>query len=230
MATKKVIPHNSVTRKNADGSSTTWTYKEWADRIADNFEKYFFVGHSGVTSPPANKRGIYKDSYKASYEWADYQLRPNFAISMVVAPEIFDPQNAWEALEVARKYLLGPLGMKTLDPEDWGYRGNYDNSLDNDDAKVSHGANYHQGPEWVWPIGYYLRARLYFAKLNNCLDQTQVETWSILTKHLEEVQTSHWRGIPELTNENGSYCHDSCRTQAWSIATVLETLKDLENL
>lgn len=230
MSEKKIIPYNSVERVNDDGSKTSWTYKEWADRIADNFEDQFFVQHSGVKSPPANKRGIYKDSVGSSYEWADYQLRPNFPISMVVAPEIFDPQNAWEGLQMAKTYLLGPLGMKTLDPEDWGYRGNYDNSIDCDDPKISHGANYHQGPEWVWPIGFYLRARLYFAKLNNCLEETVEETWSILTKHLHELKTSHYRGIPELTNQNGAYCRDSCRTQAWSIATILETLKDLEQL
>lgn len=30
-------------------------------------------------------------------------------------------ERAWEALEVAEKKLLGPLGMKTLDPEYYTY-------------------------------------------------------------------------------------------------------------
>ncbi|XP_055637696.1 glycogen debranching enzyme isoform X2 [Toxorhynchites rutilus septentrionalis] len=227
MAEEKVIPCNSVERSSTNGTKTTWTYKQWADKIVANFEKEFYVDESSE-SQYVNKKGIYKDTLGSEIPWTDYQLRCNFPIALVAAPELCNPKHAWRALENAKKYLLGQLGMKTLDYEDWGYRGNYDNSIDSDDKTVSHGANYHNGPEWVWPIGFYLRARLIFAKANGLLKETVAETWSILQTHLNELQRCHWRGLAELTNENGAYCKDSCRTQAWSMGCVLEVLYDLE--
>jgi glycogen debranching enzyme len=101
-----------------------------------------------------NRRGIYKDVFGSGpgREWSDYQLRPNFPIAMVVAPELFDPSRALGALKIADKVLRAPLGMKTLDPSDLQYRGDYDNSNDSNDGSVAKGLNYHNVPSLSFPL------------------------------------------------------------------------------
>ncbi|XP_030883464.1 glycogen debranching enzyme [Leptonychotes weddellii] len=233
LSKKRIFPYHEVTVKK-HGKVVTVSYDEWNRKIQDNFEKLFHVSEDPSDSNEkhpnlVHKRGIYKDSYGASSPWCDYQLRPNFTIAMVVAPELFTAEKAWKALEIAEKNLLGPLGMKTLDPDDMVYCGIYDNALDNDNYNLAKGFNYHQGPEWLWPIGYFLRAKLYFSKLMGpeANSKTVFLVKNILSRHYVHLERSPWKGLPELTNENGQYCPFSCETQAWSIATILETLYDL---
>ncbi|KAJ8409510.1 hypothetical protein AAFF_G00229110 [Aldrovandia affinis] len=228
-----IFPYAAVTVLRG-GKEVSWSYEAWNNLIQENFEKMFYVSHD--PSDPnekhpelVHKRGIYKDSYGASSPWCDYQLRPNFTIAMVVAPELFTPKRAWEALEIAEKKLLGPLGMKTLDPDDMVYCGVYDNALDNDNYNTAKGFNYHQGPEWLWPVGYFLRAKIHFAKMmeREVYEETVFLVKNVLSRHYVHLERSSWKGLPELTNENGQYCPFSCESQAWSIATVLEVLHDL---
>jgi len=226
------FPYEGIKYRNHLGKLAKCTWKEWGDRIKKNFRKKFYVDPTD-TSEHAHKKGIYKDTDGASNPWCDYQLRPNFAVAMVYAPELFKDEEALAALDIAQEKLLGPLGIKTLDPDDMQYRGDYDNTLDNDDAAVAKGFNYHQGPEWLWPVGYFLRAKLYFSlksKKKGRKQQTIEFIQSYLVNVQQQLESSDWFGLPELTNSDGKHCKDSCPIQAWSHSSFLELLFDLQKL
>ena len=80
------------------------------------------------------------------------------------------------------------------------------------------------GPEWVWIKGYYEMAKLEFD------GQVGIENEFDVVPFYEELLKNKYRGLPELTNENGIYCRDSCSTQAWSAATYLEYFYRKANL
>ncbi|KAG8899597.1 hypothetical protein FRB99_006561, partial [Tulasnella sp. 403] len=236
-----VFPFKGV-EAEIDGKLRVVTYKEWSDLLQASFEKHFYVpldpaedSKYAINPAVVNRRGIYKDVYGTpkDREWSDYQLRCNFPIAMTVAPELFDPAHALGALKIADEALRSPLGMKTLDANDAQYRGDYDNSNDSDDPSVAKGRNYHNGPEWGWPLGYFLRAYLHFALVQSGgkdLHDILHHLHTALLVSRRHIQNDPWAGLPELTNRNGAYCHDSCRTQAWSASTLLDFLDDVYRL
>jgi glycogen debranching enzyme len=142
-----------------------------------------------------------------------------FTEIIVQAPDLLPANNAWTALNTAKQLLLGPLGMRTLDPgwvtcvlariqlgihRDLAYRGDYDNNDQGTDASTAQGWNYHQGPEWLWPMAFYCRARLAVAR---ALDTAPA--WAAALKEVKHIMsawnvhmhTSAWRSLPELTNK-----------------------------
>ncbi|OEH79857.1 glycogen debranching enzyme [Cyclospora cayetanensis] len=218
---ENVFPYKSVFF--ADGSECMYT--RWASLLDARFEKVFYVplapeedAEYFLEPKLINRRGIYKDTHKASTPWADYQLRPNACIALAVAPELFRQDHARSYLHAVEEYLLGndQLGLKTLDPGDLQYRPDYDNANDSCDKAVAHGWNYHQGPEWVWPLGYFLEAkRLFFddsgapakgptSPHSGVSTAARRTLLSYLKKHRDYIRTDVWRSLPELTNHSGT--------------------------
>jgi glycogen debranching enzyme len=199
------------------------TFSEWASKIQKNFERCYYIPlnaqddiNYNINTKLVNRRGMYKDLYKSGKEYEDYQFRPNFPIAMAVAPELFDEKHAFDALSLVDKILRGPTGMATLDPADLNYRPYYNNSEDSTDFATSKGRNYHQGPEWLWPTGFFLRALLKFDLRRRKTPEGKVEAFQQITRRLAEckkaITESPWAGLTELTNQNGAYCADSVRT------------------
>lgn len=211
-------PHAGVTR--ADG--TPISFADWAALVRANFERCYFVPLSpsddaryDVNSGTVNRRGIYKDLYRSGKEYEDYQLRPNFPVAMAVAPDLFDPAHAMHALCVADGALRGPAGMATLDPADLNYRPYYRNGEDSGDFATSRGRNYHQGPEWLWPTGFFLRALLKFDLMRRGAGDAEGRTQAFqqVTRRLAGckamMRENAWAGLAELTQKGGEFCPDS---------------------
>ena len=196
------------------------SFKDWASRLKKNFERCYYVpvdpnedAQYDVNPAIINRRGIYKDLYKSGKEYEDYQLRSNFPIAMTTAPQLFTPSKALHALEIADTVLRGPTGMATLDPSDLNYKPYYNNSEDSTDFATSKGRNYHQGPEWLWPTGFFLRALLKFDLMRKTTKEGRTEAFQQITRRLagckKALRESPWTGLTELTNKNGEFCGDS---------------------
>ncbi|ODA77816.1 hypothetical protein RJ55_06418 [Drechmeria coniospora] len=217
--------------KKTDGTAVS--FADWAKLIKGNFERCYYVPVSpdddaryDVNPRVVNRRGIYKDLYRSGKEYEDYQLRCNFPIAMSVAPSLFDADHAMHALCLADSVLRGPTGMATLDPADLNYRPYYRNSEDSDDFATSKGRNYHQGPEWLWPTGFFLRALLKFDLKRRTTSEGRVEAFQQVTRRLSGCKAmigdSVWAGLAELTQKNGEHCHDS----AWSAGCLIDLYMD----
>ena len=114
---------------------------------------------------------------------------------------------------------------------DLNYIGNYNPNEDSDDYRSAEGFNYHNGPEWLWLIGYYIRAQLYCSKKNDnpiVFEETRKHLSQILSHSMQLLLSNNWKGLPGLTNNDGQFCPYSCSVQASSSATLLEALFDLK--
>jgi glycogen debranching enzyme len=63
------------------GKNETWTWAEWAAKIEKSFAQHFYVNEDSKEEF-VNRRGIVKDSFGSSLKYTDFQLRPNFCITL----------------------------------------------------------------------------------------------------------------------------------------------------
>lgn len=201
-------------------------FQDWLKKIDENFEREFWIDEN-TQSKYVHRKSIYKDTVNSTLQWTDYQLRPNFLIAAVVAPEMFKSEHIWLALSQVESLLLGSIGMRTLDPSDEQFLPDYDNKNESTDFKQAHGFNHYNGPQWVWLTGYYLRAKLRWSPKDQ-LQQTIEHVKEVLARHRQVLDSSEWKSLPELTSSDGSICRDSCSAQTWSTATILEAVYDLQ--
>jgi predicted glycogen debranching enzyme len=142
----------------------------------------------------------------------DGSIRPNqiFAISLHHA--VLDDQRARRVLEVIKRELLTPVGLRSLSPRDPAYRLRYEGGV------VSRDSSYHQGTVWPWLMGPFITAYLK-VHAGDDVARRDCEQW--LRGFGDHLLTAGLGHISEVADAEAPHHPGGCIAQAWSVAELL---------
>lgn len=178
-----------------------------ADTVATSFRKAFWI------SPFRGLADVVRDGQR------DNSIRPNqiFAVSLPHSPLEPDQQSA--VVEVVRRELLTPFGLRTLSRDHPNYHGVFTGPpFERDRA-------YHNGTVWPWLIGAFLEAYL---KVNRRSGQAIEQARAWLTPLIEHLDEGCIGQVAEVYCGDPPHVPGGCCAQAWSVAEVLRLAMELE--
>src|SRR5262249_38223352 len=135
----------------------------------------------------------------------DPSIRPNQTIAGALAGSTLDPAVARSAVELCRRLLLTPLGLRSLAPGEPGYRPYHRGGPAERDGA------YHQGTVWPWLIGPYVDA----AK------RVGVTVDNVLAGLDEHIGDWGLGSVSETADGDAPHLGTGCPFQAWSVAELL---------
>jgi len=142
----------------------------------------------------------------------DPSVRPNqiFAVSLANSP-LGDAQQS-AVVEVVRRELLTPMGLRTLSRSDPNYKGKYSG------PQVQRDAAYHNGTVWPWLMGPFVEAYLCaYGKTPGTMHYCR----GLVERFAEAVTRGPCLGsVPEIFDGEGPYIARGCPAQAWSVAEL----------
>ena len=190
----------SLARRAGDGPTEARCAAD-AEQVRESFIARFVNAANG---------GLY--DVVDSPDGDDATVRPNQIIAVSLHHRALPNDAERGVVDVVRRRLLTPVGLRSLAPNHPAYNPVYAGSPAERDA------SYHQGPVWGWPWG------PYFTALGNAYGRdaayrtTLVEALSAL---FSERDVRGIGGIAEIYDGREPHAARGCPWQAWSVAEVL---------
>ena len=138
----------------------------------------------------------------------DAALRPNqiFAVSLPETALATGQQRA--VVDVCARELLTSFGLRSLGPNEAGYRGRYAAGPEERDAA------YHQGTAWGWLLGPFALAHLR-------VYGNAGEAMSFLEPMLGQIQAAGLGTAGEIFDGDPPFTPNGCIAQAWTVGEIL---------
>ena len=193
-----------------------------ADQVYDSFNRRFWYeeggylydvvdGENGVENDVENGveiggGNVGKIGAGSGY---DASLRPNQILAISLPYPVLDPFRWESVLEVVRKKLLTPFGLRSLSPDHPDYRKIYYGDIRARDTA------YHQGTVWPWLIGPFIDAWLRKHPGDRAGGRRFLDG---LVAHLDQACIG---SISEVFDADPPFNPEGCVSQAWSVAQML---------
>jgi len=183
--------------------NTVQHYESMASRVAKSFVAAFW-----------NEQAGYLNDCVGPDDTADATLRPNqiFAVSLAYSP--LSSHQAKCVVAAVQEHLLTPYGLRTLNVEDWRYKGSYVGSQRQRDEA------YHQGTVWPYLIGAFIEAYL---KVNGLSRKSRKKAEEFIQPLMQHLTDDGCLGqVSEIFDGDEPHRAKGCFAQAWSIAELIQ--------
>ncbi|HVT80985.1 MAG TPA: amylo-alpha-1,6-glucosidase, partial [Phycisphaerae bacterium] len=180
-------------------------YASLANRVGGVFEKTYFNADTQCLNDCIGDNGS-----------PDPSIRPNqlIAVALPFSPLTLNTQKAIVA--TCQKYLLTPMGMRTLAPPPPPGSMAYHGRCAGDQR--ARDMAYHQGTVWPWLMGPFISA---YVRVGGNAAASRNEARALLEPFRAHLHTAGLGSISEIADGDSPHAPRGCPAQAWSVGEVL---------
>lgn len=144
----------------------------------------------------------------------DATLRPNQIFAVSLPETALDANQQRAVVEICSRELLTSFGLRSLGPNEPGYRGHYGGGIEERDEA------YHQGTAWGWLLGPFALAHLRVhgnARL----------AMSFLEPLLDQIGAAGLGTLSEIFDGDPPHLPNGCIAQAWTVGETLRAWRSI---
>ncbi len=175
-------------------------YSDLANRARDSFNRLFWNDQTGCLHDVVDGGSH------------DGTIRPNQIFAVSLPHAMLPAQNASQVVDVVRRELLTPFGLRSLSPRDSQYRPRYEGGVWSRDAA------YHQGTVWPWLMGPFLTA---YVKVHGGSASARQQATGWLEAFHGHLGVAGLGQISEIADGDPPHTPRGSIAQAWSVAELL---------
>lgn len=185
----------------AEGEAAAAIIQAHADRARTSFNVRFW-----------NAQGGYLYDVVDGESGDDPACRPNQILALSLTHPVLTPDRWRPVLDVVRRTLLTPYGLRSLAPNHPDYKSRYYGDLRARDAA------YHQGTVWAWLMGPFVDA------WRRVAPGDEPEIRKAIGQFDAQLSEAGVGQISEIFDAEAPYTPRGCIAQAWSVAEILRVL------